>query len=834
MNNNIFYNLKLQPYKSILDGIKLYENININKLDLLINSNLLKSEFKHKHMISLYNNEMKQLLKYKEKFKDNYIEVLYNKSKINIYGRSDPLYGLGGLNIRREIRHTIFDNYVDIDIENCHPVILDNILDYHKIEHPLLKKYINNRDKYLEEIQKFHNVDRDKSKTLFLILMYGGSYDNWIKNNSDNNDKLNFIDDFQKEIIDFQKLISDNNPDLFKIIKNKKNNNDYNINGKICSIYLQEKECLLLEQIYIYCKNNNYIKKSDCCLCADGLMLNKKYLIDINMIDLLQNLENTIKKKYNLNIKITNKEMKQLYLVSDIYNNMNIPSIVDINNDLLELNNKSYSDTSLECKRLKDIEKLTLKRKKIIDKEMINFNKKFNKDKKKIYGKNVIELHEYDDYKLKFEERFFKLENGIHYVDSRELNFYESNKIKEFCRDLYPDILINNDTIISFSEYWLNDPNKRRYDNIVFEPNPNKHNEYNYNLFKGFENYNKTDKIISEDVLFFKLLKHICNDDKDIYEYILSWISHIIKTPYKKTNVAIILYSSIGGIGKNAFIDCLIKLFDKYTGKLESIEDITNKFNVNLTNKLFIYGDEICAKASKLNDKLKNVITRPQQNLERKNIDPILINDYSNYIFTTNNQNAFKIETNDRRLFIVECTEKLLSSEFFKNYYNEINDDIKINELYNFFLNYSNDKWIIGVDRVPMTKLKKELEYENKPAYIQFLYKDIKNICNRKWSSTDFINQSKIYAKNNFLSSNYTSTEFGKAMKKMNINKVRGMSNNFYIIPIEIEFRKHLYEMDARFYRLIHNYDENENITFEYNQTSIDNENMSDYIINNN
>jgi len=823
MENNIFYNLKLQPYKSVLNGLKLYENINMTKLDLLINSKLLKSEFKHKHMIELYNNEKKQLLKYKERYTTNGIEVIYNKSKVNIYGRSDPLYGLGGLNIRREIRHTIFDNYTDIDIENCHPIILDNILDYHKIEHPLLKKYINNRNDYLNEVKQFHNVDRDKSKTLFLILMYGGSYDNWIKKNSNNNNKLNFIDDFQKEIIQYQKLIADNNPELFKIIKNKKNKNDYNINGKLCSIYLQEKECLLLEQIYLYCKNNNYIQNNDCSLCADGLMLNKNYLIDVNMNELLKNLEISIKNKYEINVKITNKEMNQLYNIDEIYNNMNIPSIIELNKDLLELKNTLFNNTTLENKRLKDIEKISLKRKKLIDKELVNFNKAFIKEKKN-YIKNVISIDEYENYKLKFEERFFKLENGIHYVDERELNFYESRKIKEYCRDLYPDILINNDNIISFSEYWLNDSNKRRYNNIVFEPNLNKHDENNYNLFKGFENYNKTENIISEDAYFFKLLKHICNEEEEIYEYILSWISHIIKTPYKKTNIAIILYSLIGGIGKNAFIDCLVKLFDKYTGKLESIEDITNKFNVNLTNKLFIYGDEICAKASKLNDRLKNVITRPQQNLERKNIDPILINDYSNYIFTTNNQNAFKVESNDRRLFFVECTEKILPNQFFENYYNEINDEIKINELYNFFKNYKNDKWNIGVDRVPMTKLKKELEYENKPAYIQFLYKDIKNLCNRKWTATDFINQSKLYAKNNYLSSNYTSTEFGKAMKKMNINKIKGKSNNYYVIPIEIEFRKHLYNMDAKYYRLIHNYDENEELTFEYNQTSMDDE----------
>jgi len=37
-----------------------------------------------------------------------------------------------------------------------------------------------------------------------------------------------------------------------------------------------------------------------------------------------------------------------------------------------------------------------------------------------------------------------------------------------------------------------------------------------------------------------------------------------------------------------------------------------------MTNKLFIYGDEINANEKKVSYKLKQVITRPKQNLEKK------------------------------------------------------------------------------------------------------------------------------------------------------------------------------------------------------------------------
>ena len=43
-------------------------------------------------------------------------------------GRVNPKNSLGLFSIRREIRHTLAEQrYVDLDIDNCHPVILNQI-----------------------------------------------------------------------------------------------------------------------------------------------------------------------------------------------------------------------------------------------------------------------------------------------------------------------------------------------------------------------------------------------------------------------------------------------------------------------------------------------------------------------------------------------------------------------------------------------------------------------------------------------------------------------------------------------------------------------------------
>ena len=171
--------LTLKSQKSSLDALTLKENIDVEKLDKLINSDLLKKTFHNAHSAKFYCNERDQLLDYKSLIKDGYANVKYNKVSGIPYGRSNPDRALGLYSIRREIRHTLaINNYIDIDIENCHPVILLQICKANDgIECDNLAEYVNNRDKYLNDIIKKFNVSRDSAKKLFIKLMYFGSFE---------------------------------------------------------------------------------------------------------------------------------------------------------------------------------------------------------------------------------------------------------------------------------------------------------------------------------------------------------------------------------------------------------------------------------------------------------------------------------------------------------------------------------------------------------------------------------------------------------------------------------------------------------------------------------
>ena len=106
--------------------------------------------------------------------------------------------------IRREVRHTIAGHlYVDIDVANCQPTILNQVLLTHNYnDFKTLNSYIENRSEYLAQIQNTYNVDKSAAKHLINIVLYGGSFKTWLKLNDVSvcDRKLNFIRQLQDEI----------------------------------------------------------------------------------------------------------------------------------------------------------------------------------------------------------------------------------------------------------------------------------------------------------------------------------------------------------------------------------------------------------------------------------------------------------------------------------------------------------------------------------------------------------------------------------------------------------------------------------------------------------
>lgn len=466
---------------------------------------------------------------------------------------------------------------------------------------------------------------------------------------------------------------------------------------------------------------------------------------------------------------------------------------------------------------------------KIIEKELLEklgINIKFKvKEMDEAFTEEELGKESSDDetlflqYKEEFEKEFFKLKNPICYVkelSNGRLQFFKESDFKLYLKDT---AYIFNDKKKTFYDLWTSCVNKRVYDELVFDP-CKLNDDINYNLFRGFPyDDNSVDDLNENESKVLQLINHLCLKDSN---YFLDWISRMIQDPSKKTEWAIVLYSKVGGVGKNCMTDCLVKLIGEYSGFVSNIEDITKKFNAELCNKIFIYGDEINASAKKVADELKKVITGKEKNMERKGFDAIKIKDHSNYLFTTNNEHCFKIDEEDRRYLMIRCTNERKSDEFYKEFYQELDNEYKMKQLFKYFknriINYT-------LNKAPMTEYKQELITEQKPAYIQMLYKKPSLFSSTKISSTKLFEMSQEYAKKNYLTCNYTTTRFGLDIKQV-IGKYKTVSNSVYFtFPSKKELQKHLYDHDQSYYRYMQGFNEEDIVDFDKDDENNNDEN---------
>ena len=328
---------------NILNGLKTYEEINIELYNLLIDSSLIDIEKQKENEKWIYKTNKLQLEKYiKNKDKENdRILVIYEKNNNMTYGRCNPKKSLGLHNIARYIRHTLTKEiYIDIDVENCHPSILYQISLKSKMKLKFLEEYVKKRDEIYNKYIDFYGLEKDDIKKLFIRLLYFGNFENWIedikkediiiKNENNENekrkkklkieDKDDFIIGFIKDINLIGSKIYDYNDEIKEEVKKNKDDKfikQYNKKGSIVSFYLQEIESQILETIYKYCVKEKYIEDNNCVLCADGLMIkkdkyNEKILLELNKL---------ILDKFGYNLIFKQKEMDGGYSKEKLKNN---------------------------------------------------------------------------------------------------------------------------------------------------------------------------------------------------------------------------------------------------------------------------------------------------------------------------------------------------------------------------------------------------------------------------------------------------------------------------------------------------------------------------------
>lgn len=765
--------LSLNKQETCLNNLETIENVDISTLDKLISSSLLLENWRENKDFSrrLYENERKQLSEYRKKIVDNKASVKYFRS--SLFGRVSADKSLSLFSFRKCIRHTLANKYyVDIDMVNCHPVILYQLCKKNNIECQELEHYINNRNELLQKVMKYYNISRDEAKQLYLVCLYLGNPEKILQSLNISKPLLREINNFKREIKEIAFELYNNNQLIdneIKLKKNNKNIKEYNKIGSVCSIVLQELEIRFLETIYLYCIDNNIIENNNVVLCHDGIMIIKEKYNDC----LLKQFSNIILEKYNFNMEFVKKEFDETIPFETIEKNQLQQ------NDILKKQYPTY-DFDYVADLNEDFNINTLQQ-------------LFNEDKN-IFG--------VENYITNFSHtKSFKYFNPYH------IFIYQSDKLYKIYKNTIepysnkkPFTFLTVKGKLKFMDLYYDNENKHIHSNFLFEPNLLKNIGDRYNLFKGFYYHSDNNSYYDEEIVetFINHIEYLCKEtnngdnkeDRPLSQYLINWIASIIQKPFEKTKVAIGFYSIVEGVGKNILTDILSKIFKGYSSKFRDTSALTDKFNADMMGKLFVVGDEINGRVQEVANELKDIITRTTENVEFKGKDKFIIDDYKNYIFTTNNENVFKVSNNDRRFCLIECPEEKQTNEYYQRLFNILNNDESLKSIYNFFNNIDISEF--NVRDIPISEYKLRLIEANAPAYIKF-FKDnfmfLSQIdsCNqpREWKTEDLYKECIEYAKKNKMISSFTEMTFLKEIKKVFecFNKKNKQKQSVYVFP---------------------------------------------------
>ena len=632
--------LKIQIAKteSVLNNLVLNEPVDMEILNLLINSTILRKE-------ETVNGEWKEdelalLKKYKGLCVNEdglwFAKVKYVRTKW--CGRVWADKGVGLCPMRWEVRHTLANavGFVDIDIKNCHPEILVQICRKNGLSCDAMADYVKNRDNYLAKMmESIPNLSRCSAKTLPIRIMYLGSLQNWAGDEGVNlGDIPDWLHEWSDKVADELKKIADfvveNNPKFVKEVVKGTHSASWNKISAVLSFFLQEYENRVLESIYVYCYNNGFIKNNVAVLCYDGIMLKESEL----PTDILKTLSAEVKKKTELVLALETKAFEKAMTRADLEK-------VQMSPELLAKDKLGKFDTPY-------------------------FISLDNYGMKKLYFENFV------CKVLRPDPTYVYIESdGAE--GSEGLCFYNQAKIGETFGHLNSGIKNCDGVDIKFMAIWLKDETIRQYNRMDFIP----YNDRNpidktvFNLFRGFSplihtpfKINKTETILKP---FHELGIQLCGGDKEHYKYLTMYIADIFQNPQKKNPIAFIIKGKQGA-GKNVWLNAIGQTLGAHHYITSSNpKDFFGDYAEGFFHKLLVNMNECEGRDTfDFEGKIKSFITEDTITLNRKFVQPITILNLARLIIFTNKPNPIPIDvrSKDRRYTVFETTDEYLKSKY--------------------------------------------------------------------------------------------------------------------------------------------------------------------------
>lgn len=223
---------------------------------------------------------------------------------------------------------------------------------------------------------------------------------------------------------------------------------------------------------------------------------------------------------------------------------------------------------------------------------------------------------------------------------------------------------------VDAATWWLKQKDRRRYSELIFDPalffknngDPRHKTErtdetvWRLNLFTGFAV--KPNKFGSCDLFYEHLRENYCGGDAATHKTVMDWMAHVVQRPGVPVGWALAVVGDMGS-GKSVVSDVLAEIVGKrYSPVFSTPESLLGKFNAPLAKCLVGRVEEAFNPRDPRHiATLKKLLEGGEFMLENKGIDPIMVENRANFIFTSNNPHFLTASgQGERRYFAFRCS----------------------------------------------------------------------------------------------------------------------------------------------------------------------------------
>ena len=605
------------------------------------------------------------------------------------YGRRNAVKSLSLQNFKKELRETlVYDTHTDIDIQNCHPVLLNQYCEKNKIGHENLDDYVKNRNIRIQEVISAYGCSRSTAKTFIIRLLYLDtlSHAQLECGFELSEDEPSWLPDLAEELQRIAKMLCANEDAVYGDVKKLRHAQYKNKEATTVSYVIQKIENDIISNACIKLKQLEYVVDT---LCFDGVLVNGREVPD----DVLEELSSYCFQTTDYQVEFAIKPMKSHYALLEEKYDFSEREFLN-----LEEWDQVYcmsldGDTSEETYALRKA--YFEKHFAMVEKPTAQYIRQGNGNDRRPYEMSAAEMSQL--------------------LKPVKSGFTEAGKIR-------------------FFDVWDQDAGRRQYRKMDFMPyNPERPIDDSkvFNLFEGFNPDCYGEQV--DGVLLMKRIRpfldlahEICGGVDECSAYFHHWIADIFQNPSTKAPVAICVKSK-EGVGKNVLLDTIGRMLS-HTHYITSSnpEDFFGCHAEGFKGKLLINLNEAEGKKTfDFEGRIKSFITEPTITINPKNIRPMEINNFARTIVTTNKSTpiAIDVKGKDRRWAVFQSTQKTLS--YSRKFWGALISHFKkpefMSALYQYYTQLINNEDFDWAKERPITEEYRNMCDKFQPVEVLFL-----------------------------------------------------------------------------------------------------------------